>query len=169
MIETKSDITVRTMTLKDIPEVMDIDRLSFPIPWSERSYRYELESNSAAQLLVADYHHLDRVDLVGYVGFWFVVDEVHISTLAVHPDFRHRGIGDDLLRGALRLGHSMGGIFVTLEVRMSNQAALHLYEKNGFEIVGRRKNYYQDNREDAWLMKLDPLEPVRAVAGGSEW
>jgi ribosomal-protein-alanine N-acetyltransferase len=167
MIEPKSEYTVRVMTEDDIPEVMKIDRLSFPLPWSERSYRYELENNSAAQLMVADYHHLDQIQLVGYIGFWFVVDEMHISTLAVHPDFRRRGIGEALLTGALHLAESLGGVLATLEVRTSNQAAIHLYGKFGFEVVGRRKNYYQDNREDAWLMKLDPLSPVRVKAGGS--
>jgi ribosomal-protein-alanine N-acetyltransferase len=167
MMEAKSEYSVRVMTLDDIPDVMEIDRLSFPLPWSERSYRYELEQNSAAQLLVADYDHLDRIRLVGYIGFWFVVDEMHISTLAVHPDFRRRGIGEALLEGALHLADSLGGVIATLEVRTSNQAALHLYSKFGFEVVGRRKNYYQDNREDAWLMRLDPLGSVRVTAGGS--
>ncbi len=167
MIEAKSEYTVRVMTLDDIPEVMKIDRLSFPLPWSERSYRYELEHNSAAQLMVADYHHLDRIQLVGYIGFWFVVDEMHISTLAVHPDFQRRGIGEALLEGALHLANGLGGVIATLEVRTSNQAALGLYNKFGFEVVGRRKNYYQNNREDAWIMKLDPLGRVRVTAGGS--
>ncbi len=167
MMEAKSEYAVRVMTLDDIPEVMKIDRFSFPLPWSERSYRYELAHNSAAQLMVADYHHLDRIQLVGYIGFWFVVDEMHISTLAVHPDFRRRGIGQALLEGALHLAESLGGVIATLEVRTSNQAALGLYDKFGFEVVGRRKNYYQDNREDAWLMKLDPLGRVRVTAGGS--
>jgi len=167
MIEVKTEIAVRVMTLDDIPEVMNIDRLSFPLPWSERSYRYELEHNSSAQLIVADYHDLDRIQLVGYIGFWFVVDEMHISTLAVHPDFRRRGIGEALLEGALHLADSRGGVIATLEVRTSNQAALDLYTKFGFEVAGCRKNYYQDNREDAWIMKLDPLRPVRDTSGGS--
>ena len=160
-------ITIRPMTLDDIQDVGKIDRLSFPIPWSERSYRYELESNNAAHLLVTDYHHKDRVELVGYIGFWFVVDEVHISTFAVHPDYRCQGIGADLLIEALRFAASLGGVMATLEVRPSNQAAMHLYEKFGFGIVNRRKNYYQDNREDAWLMKLEPLELAWAAVGGS--
>jgi ribosomal-protein-alanine N-acetyltransferase len=167
MIVAKSTVTIRPMTVEDISDVLKIDRLSFPISWSERSYRYELESNSAAQLLVAEYIHPDRVELVGYIGFWFVVDEVHISTLAVHPHYRRRGIGACLLAGALDLAASLGGAIATLEVRTSNQIAMHLYQQFGFEFVGRRKNYYQDNREDAWLMRLDRLNGVRAATGGS--
>ncbi len=155
------------MTIEDIPEVLKIDRLSFPISWSERSYRYELESNSATKLLVAETIHQDRVELVGYVGFWFVVDEVHISTLAVHPDYRRRGIGTELLSAALDLAANLGGVIATLEVRTSNQVAMHLYQQVGFATVGCRRNYYQDNREDAWLMKLEHLDSVRAAAGGS--
>jgi ribosomal-protein-alanine N-acetyltransferase len=167
MIVAKSTTTIRPMTVEDISEVLEIDHLSFPISWSERSYRYELESNSAAQLLVAEYIHPDRVELVGYIGFWFVVDEVHISTLAVHPHYRRRGIGACLLADALDLAASLGGAIATLEVRTSNQIAMHLYQQFGFEVVGRRKNYYQDNREDAWLMRLDRLNGVRAATGGS--
>ena len=85
----------------------------------------------------------------------------------VHPDYRCQGIGADLLIEALRFAASLGGVMATLEVRPSNQAAMHLYEKFGFGIVNRRKNYYQDNREDAWLMKLEPLELAWAAVGGS--
>lgn len=163
----EAELNIRPMTLDDLEEVLAIDRLSFPIPWSERTYRYELTSNSAARLLVADYRYENRVVLVGYIGFWFVVDEVHISTLAVHPSYRRRGIGVSLLREVLSMAYAKGGVVATLEVRTSNEAAVHMYKRHGFEIAGRRLNYYQDNREDAWIMVLNSIEPVWAVAGGA--
>jgi len=166
MMLVESTVHVRTMTLDDLSDVLAIDRLSFPIPWSERSYRHELLSNPVSHLLVADDHCENHIALVGYVGFWFIVDEMHISTLAVHPRHRRMGIGTRLLAEALDRGREMGGVVATLEVRRSNQAAVRMYKNFGFEIVGRRANYYRDNSEDAWLMTLDPLEPIQAAAGG---
>jgi ribosomal-protein-alanine N-acetyltransferase len=86
------------------------------------------------------------------VGFWFIVDEAHISTIAVHPDFRQHGIGEILLQWALREALHLDAQLVTLEVRVSNHKAINLYEKYGFEVVGRRAHYYRDNNEDALLM-----------------
>ena len=140
------------MTPGDLPTVMEIDRLSFPIPWPERSYRYELTENRAATLLVAE--STERPNVVGYLGFWLIADEAHISTLAVHPSRRRRGIGEQLLREALQMAANRGAEVVTLEVRESNQAALDLYGKFDFRVVGRRPGYYRDNREDAILMTL---------------
>ncbi len=143
---------VRGMSLEDVPTVMEIDRLSFPVPWPERSYRYELTENRAATMLVAE--HVENRSVVGYLGFWLIADEAHISTLAVHPLHRRRGIGEQLLREALQMAIAKGAEIVTLEVRASNQAALELYEKFDFEVVGKRAGYYRDNREDAVLMTL---------------
>ncbi len=143
---------VRGMSLEDVPTVMEIDRLSFPVPWPERSYRYELTENRAATMLVAE--HVENRSVVGYLGFWLIADEAHISTLAVHPLHRRRGIGEQLLREALQMAIAKGAEIVTLEVRASNQAALELYEKFDFEVVGKRAGYYRDNREDAILMTL---------------
>ncbi len=154
------------MTLDDLPAVLEIDRMSFPIPWPERSYRFELTENPASQLLVTIVGGQSGPRLVGYIGFWLIVDEAHISTLAVHPDYRRLGIAEELLEAGLERGARMGADMATLEVRVSNTAAVNLYRKHGFQIVGRRAKYYRDNDEDALLMTLSGLRRRRAKAGG---
>lgn len=157
------------MTLADIPEVVAIDRLSFSLPWPERSYRYELTENSASRLIVAEVSASPRARVVGYVGLWLLVDEAHVSTIAVHPSDRGRGIGEALLLAALDLAGRLGAEVATLEVRASNAAAQALYQKHGFSVVGRRPGYYKDNQEDAVLMTLHELRQrltVREAEGG---
>jgi ribosomal-protein-alanine N-acetyltransferase len=145
------------MSLADIETVVEIDRLSFSLPWSERVYRLELTENPAAHLYVAVKKKYTDENILGYIGFWYIVDETHISTLAVHPSERRTGIGEGLLIHALDEAESLGAEVVTLEVRGSNQPAIMLYQKFGFEVVGRRPRYYKDNGEDAILMTLKDL------------
>ena len=145
---------IQKMTLEDIPTVLEIDRVSFSNPWPERSYRYELTDNPAARLFVAK---LDDGAVIGYLGYWLIGDEVHISTFAVQPEFRMQGIGEDLLRSALAAAAEKGARVATLEVRESNDPAVKLYEKLGFEVVGSRPRYYRDNDEDAILMTRDGI------------
>ena len=154
MIAIHPRYSIREMTIEDIPAVLEIDRDSFPNPWPERSYRYELINNPAAQLFVVK---LDDGAVVAYLGYWLIADEVHISTFAVKPDFRMQGIGEDLLRSALLSAIEKGARVATLEVRESNDSAIKLYEKLGFEVVGNRAGYYRDNNEDATLMTLHDL------------
>lgn len=148
---------IRPMTLDDLPVVLDIDKLSFPQPWPESSYRFELTTNLASILLVAE---VDE-ELVGYIGSWLLVDETHVSTLAVHPNFRRRGIARRLLLELLRRSAANGADIATLEVRVSNQAAIDLYTSFGFRITGRRPGYYRDNHEDAHIMTM--VEVVQGV------
>jgi ribosomal-protein-alanine N-acetyltransferase len=145
------------MTLEDLARVLDIDRLSFPLPWPERTYRYELMENSAARLLVAQDPSVQGESVVGYIGYWLIVDEAHISTIAVHPDFRRQGIAEEMLRSALWDAAARGAELATLEVRPSNAAAIALYRKYAFDVAGRRTRYYRDNDEDAWIMSLNDL------------
>ena len=142
------------MTLEDIPTVLEIDRVSFSNPWPERSYRYELTENAAARLFVAK---SDDGAVIGYLGYWRIGDEVHISTFAVQPEFRKQGIGEDLLKSALADAAEKGARVATLEVRESNDPAIRLYEKLGFEVAGSRPRYYRDNDEDAILMMRDGI------------
>lgn len=146
--------SIQEMLIEDIPSVLEIDRVSFSNPWPERSYRYELTDNPAAQLFVAK---LDDGTVVAYLGYWLIADEVHISTFAVHPEFRMNGIGEDLLNNALSDAHEKGAQVATLEVRESNAAAISLYEKHGFEVVGSRTGYYRDNNENAILMTMNGI------------
>jgi ribosomal-protein-alanine N-acetyltransferase len=146
--------------------VTEIDRLSFALPWPERSFRFELTGNDTARLLVAEMPAGGDTRVVGFLGYWLLVDEMHISTLAVHPEMRGRGIGEWLLEAGLEQARSQGAEMSTLEVRPSNKAAIALYRKYGFELVGRRRAYYQDNNEDALLMTLSGLSDWRTLAGG---
>ena len=147
------------MKPEDVSRVVEIDRLSFSLPWSERSYRYDLQSNPAARLWVADCIHDDGANLViGMIAVWLIIDEVHIGTIAVHPDYRRLGIGKRLLETAMQNLVIEGAESFTLEVRRSNIAAQTLYLQMGFREVGVRKRYYQDNGEDALLMVLEKKE-----------
>lgn len=159
-------VAVRPMTLDDLPAVMEIDRLSFALPWPERSFRFELTGNDASRLLVAEMLLGDQERIVGYLGYWLLVDEMHISTLAVLPEMRGRGISERLLEAGLEQAWIQGAEMSTLEVRPSNKAAIALYRKYGFELVGRRRAYYQDNNEDALLMTLTGLSGWRRLGGG---
>jgi len=168
VIETPQALTVRPMGLADIPSVRSIDHLSFALPWPESSYQYELSANRVSHMLVAEAESGGTLEVVGYIGFWLIVDEAHISTLAVHPDWRGQGIGRLLLRRGLNLAAESGAQLATLEVRRSNQAAIQLYREFGFSIVGRRPRYYRDNDEDALLMTLDEIRTSADRTGDPE-
>jgi len=158
-------VHIRRMSLADIDSVVLIDRTSFSLPWSEQFYRSELNDNSAAYLYVIVTGEGVQ-DVVGYLGFWFIVDEAHISTFAVHPGYRRNGYGRRLLTHALSQASSLGAEMVSLEVRASNQAAVKLYESFGFGVTGRKTGYYQDTGEDALFMILEDLEPWRGNRKG---
>ena len=148
-----SDFAIVPMEERDIPQVAAIDRLSFANPWSAESYRYEVMSNHASHFWVLLAPSAER-QVVGYAGFWLIVDEAHIGTLAVHPLWRRRGFGERLLVTLLGQARQLGAAMATLEVRAGNLAAQHLYLRHGFAVVGRRKKYYQDNGEDALLLTV---------------
>lgn len=145
---------IRKMTTADVPDAHAIDAMSFALPWPERSLYFEVSDNPAARCWVAE---LDG-RVVGMMVLWQIVDEAHIATLAVHPDYRRRGLAKRLLVHALQVSWEQGGRMAFLEVRESNQAAQSMYSKFGFEEVGRRTRYYKDNGEDAILMSLSKLE-----------
>lgn len=148
------------MRLADIPEVMAIERLSFPNPWPASAYRYELGQNERAHYFVArplSAHPAGKGPVVGYGGFWLVAGEAHISTIAVQPDYRRAGLGELLLGEMIDRARSLGADLMTLEVRASNLIAQGLYRKYGFQEAGVRKGYYTDNREDALLMTIPVL------------
>jgi ribosomal-protein-alanine N-acetyltransferase len=151
------EILIRKMSFDDLPVVLQIDRLSFPLPWPERSYRYELTKNPASNLLVAEVDGIAPKEVIGFVGCWLIADEVHISTLAVHPHHRRQGVGEKLLLAMLNWAVMQGAQIATLEVRVSNQSAIDLYKKQGFIIEGKKAGYYRDNNEDAYQMVLHGL------------
>ena len=150
-------LTIRNMTVEDVPAVVDLDQKSFSLPWPERSFRFEITDNPVSRCWVAE---LDG-KVVGMIVVWLIVDEAHVATLATHPEFRRQGIGQRLLSHALRDLIQEGARRSFLEVRESNLAAQEMYRKFGYEETGRRRRYYRDNDEDAILMNLDSLSVER--------
>ncbi len=166
---------IQPMRVQDIPEVLEIERVCFSMPWSAHAYRYEIEENTLSWYIVArpapsqtEKRLLSRIlnlgsagqprtPIIGYGGFWMMVDEAHISTLAVAPAYRRRGVGELLLLALIEEAQRRGAAAVTLEVRVSNLPAQRLYEKYGFTVQGRRVRYYSDNGEDAYIMTTPPL------------
>ncbi len=147
---------IRKMTSGDLKRVLEIDKISFSLPWPERSFQFEVENNPASRSWVAA---LD-LQVVGMVVAWFIVDEIHIATIATHPDFRRQGIGEKLLLHTLKAAKDEGAITSLLEVREGNLAAQAMYRKFGYVEDGRRKGYYKDNGEDAILMSLKNINDV---------
>jgi ribosomal-protein-alanine N-acetyltransferase len=148
----------RPMTLEDIPRVHEIDVLSFSLPWPESSFQFELTQNPSTLATVTELVPPGAMPvIIGMAVVWIMVDEAHIATIAIHPSFRAHGIGKKLLAETLRHSIQRGAILATLEVREHNLIAQKMYQKFGFEIVGRRLKYYQDNNEDAVLMTLSKL------------
>src|SRR5215208_6462599 len=144
---------IRKMTVDDIPAVVELDRISFSLPWPERSFRFEVTENIASRCWVAE---VDQ-RVAGMAVAWLLVDEAHIATIATHPDFRRQGIARKLLTHTLLHAMDEGVSSSFLEVRESNLSAQEMYRQFGYEVTGRRKHYYKDNDEDAILMNLGSL------------
>lgn len=136
------------MKATDIPAVQMIERHSFPNPWSAQAFLAELTENECAHYLVMRRH----THVVGYVGMWIILDEGHITNVAVHPAWRRKGIGATLLTSLEKYAYAYGVRKMTLEVRVSNIGAQRLYTRLGYHKYGVRHKYYQDNHEDALIM-----------------
>ncbi len=164
-------LTLRYMTLQDVPQVVNIDRMAFELPWSERSYAYEVTESTYSYMVVLEAEtpapaargwrrwlplngRSTGRRIVGYGGLWHIMSEAHISTIAVHPDYRGRGWGEILLAAMVRRAVALRAGFVALEVRVSNTKAQNLYHKYDFETVGTKPRYYRNNDEDAYDMRL---------------
>jgi ribosomal-protein-alanine N-acetyltransferase len=141
-----SEITLRLLVEADLSSVLAIEEASFPSPWSRTSFIHELQ-NPHSRLTIAE----QRGQVIGYLCCWYVVDEIHILDVAVHPEHRRQGVGERLLSHAFIEGKARGALSAHLEVRRSNVAAIALYEKLGFRSVAVRRRYYR-NGEDALLM-----------------
>ena len=178
-------LVIEKMELEDIPQVLEVDRDSYPLPWPASAYRREIAHNRNAHYVVlrrqtenaakpeddklemrprtflppffrrphsGDGHEARRGYLTGYAGMWLMLDEAHITTIAVRPESRGQGLGELLLATLVHVATGIGASKVTLEVRVSNETAQTLYRKYGFETQGRRVRYYSDNNEDAYIM-----------------
>lgn len=143
----ENNLVIELMTAQDIDGVFEVEKSCFEDYWSKESFKKEL-TNNVARYLVA------KIDgkIVGYVGIWLVLDEGHITNVAVHKEYRGKKIGDKLVQALVELCKDNNIESMTLEVRVSNIVAQNLYKKYGFKMAGIRKEYYSDNKEDAIIM-----------------
>lgn len=143
----ENNLIIEEMTSKDIDGVFEVEKSCFEHYWSKESFKKELTNDSARYLI-------SKIDdkIVGYVGIWLIIDEGHITNVAVHKDYRGQKIGDKLVQALVELCKKNNISSMTLEVRVSNIVAQNLYKKYGFKMAGIRKEYYSDNKEDAIIM-----------------
>ena len=132
--------------------MLEIERLSFPNPWQESTFRGEIQHRPISFPLAVVHETLGRV--IGYIIFWMIGEDVQVNNIAVHPDFRRMGIGERILRQVIAEVKFRGARLMTLEVRPSNTPALSLYKKLGFKMMGTRKGYYSFPPEDAIVLGL---------------
>lgn len=145
-----NDIKIEKMTAKHIDGLVKIENASFSKPWTYGGFENELE-NDTANFLAAVYDNKE----IGYIGFHIVLDEGYVANIAVLPEFRHCGIASVLLENAVKICREKNLAFLSLEVRKSNENAVSLYKKFGFEFVGERKNFYTAPTENAYIMTLN--------------
>ncbi len=148
-----AECVIRRMTMADVDAVSEIEAATFPTPWSRDAFVQEMTRNVAARYLVAETD--GRV--IGYAGAWLILDESHITNIAVAESQRGKGVGRKLTAALLQYLSNLGAAYATLEVRVSNERARNLYASLGFVSVGKRKRYYEDNGEDALLMVCEHL------------
>ena len=151
------EIKIDCMQESDLPAIMEIERSSFSCPWEEATFREGLRQGNRHVYFLVTRHHQNPI---AFVNFWVVEDEAHIANFAVSPDYRNRGVGKYLFAKSLAHIRELGGDCVSLEVRVSNITAQHLYRQFGFRIVSIRRNYYMDNREDAYVFQLSNLGAI---------
>jgi ribosomal-protein-alanine N-acetyltransferase len=175
MSKTETDLVLRYMTVEDLAQVVEIDAASFRPAWPERSYRFELNESQISFMVslekceergVTGFQRLlntlrrqqngtvPQPVIVGYAGLWKIADEAHISTIASHPDYRGRKYGEIMLAGMIGRAIALGAAYIVLEVRVSNKVAQALYSKYNFAIHGIKQDYYHQDKEDAYDMRL---------------
>ena len=150
-----SEIIIRRMTMADVDGVAAVEAATFPTPWSRDAFASEMK-NVAARYLVAE----KEGKVIGYAGAWIILDESHITNIAVLKEKRGQGIGRQLTHGLMQYLSNLGAAYATLEVRKSNEVAQNLYKSLGFIKLGVRKRYYEDNGEDALIMVCDHMPEV---------
>ena len=137
------------MQKDDVDNVFNLEKLVHPNHhWSKDSFYNELSNNLASYFVIKN----DSNVIVGFIGIWKIIDEAHITTLSIHPNFRNQGLATALITQIIKDCYNNMIKYITLEVRESNTPAIRLYEKFLFESIGQRKNYYQDNNENAIIM-----------------
>jgi ribosomal-protein-alanine N-acetyltransferase len=158
LVQVRQQLAIEPMQEMDVSVVQEIERHIFSTPWPRNAYHRELNSrNSAYYVVLRRYFADDRGEIVGYAGMWRMYDEAHVTTIGVRHDVQHSGYGRILFAGLVQAAYEMGAKWVTLEVRVSNDNAMQMYEGFGFKVIGRRKGYYTDNGEDALVMWSDSI------------
>lgn len=149
MARMREVVTIKKMTPEDIDEVMQIEASAYgDHHWSKSSFMSEITNDLAYYYTL----HNEEGLIVGYAGCWHILEEAHITTIAIHPDYRKRKYAQSLLYKVIKDCYADKIKYITLEVRVSNEPAINLYTKYGFSSFGSRKGYYQDNNEDALIM-----------------
>lgn len=149
-----SNFFIDIMSVADLDQVLEIERKTFPSPWSRANFLFELKQNRAAYNFVIRSRR-KKGQIIGFTCTWILFGELKINNIAIRKEYRRTGLGSWLMRYLLELGLRKGCDIASLEVRGSNEAAIQMYEKLGFQASGVRKGYYSDNGEDALLMTLD--------------
>lgn len=144
-------VSIRPMQVADLQGVMRVERSAYVSPWRPEDFYRELTMNQLAHYFVAEQYG----EIVAFVGIWLIVDEAHITNIAVVQEHRGKKIGEQMLLFILDEAKRLGAVRTILEVRVSNSRAQNLYVKHHFRFVGLRRNYYHDNGEDAFLMEKD--------------
>ena len=144
----QNEITVRKAGRRDVDAVFGLDCACFAHPWTRPMFHSDIVENKITEYFVAS---VDGTD-AGYGGMWIIVDEAHVTNICTHPDFRHLGVASAILAEMMKAAVKKKVGSMTLEVRVSNVRAMKLYEKFGFHIAGKRKKYYSDNGEDAYVL-----------------
>ena len=146
--EIRPALVIEPMAVGDIPTVSDIETLSFSTTWPANAFVNELSENRLAHYFVGRLNG----EIVAYGGIWVILEDSHVTTIAVHPTFRGRRLGEQMLVRLLDEAIARGASWITLEVRESNEVAQRLYRKYGFTNVSTRRAYYSDNNENAVVM-----------------
>ncbi len=147
----EQEFKFRKMEVADIDSVLDIEEQSFTTPWNRMAFIHELTQNHFAHYIIA----MQGDNIIGYCGMWLIMEEAHITNVAILPDYRGYNYGEKLMRQMMLIAMVKGIERMTLEVRVSNIVAQKLYEKLGFVVDGRRPRYYSDNQEDALIMWVE--------------
>lgn len=141
-------MSIRLMEVKDLKEILTLEHQLFTSTWNEEDFIYEIETNPFSFNYVIE----ENNEIIGYAGLWVTYEQAQITTIGVKKEYQRKGYASLLMNHLLKLAKKQKCESMSLEVRVSNESAIKLYEKFGFKNVGIRKNYYQDNFEDAYLM-----------------
>lgn len=161
------DLELQSLTSEHLSALVELDQACFGGMWTKDAYQRELDSPNSDLLGLLS--PVSSQKLLGMGCFWSILEEAHITILAIHPQYQHQGLGQALLYALLQKASDRGLERATLEVRVSNLAAISLYQKFGFKIAGRRPRYYKDNEEDALILWLCDLHHPQFLATLRQW